>query len=165
MRRRSRPSPLGVFASVTVVIALTAAAPVTASTSARPWDRSRANYLYGGQFNYLADVNDNDNRLLAASGADFRGTFPQIADPRYVSSILVKHIKPPVRCRVPAVKNKPLAVAVLAIVKRHCSLGKIGRAFSTVVKRDHVISEMPRARTVLPNQGKVNLVISRGRRP
>jgi len=62
------------------------------------------------------------------------------------------------------VKNKPLAVAVRAILKRHCSLGKIRLAFSTVVKKDHVISEMPRPGTVLPNQGKVHLVISRGRR-
>jgi beta-lactam-binding protein with PASTA domain len=62
------------------------------------------------------------------------------------------------------VKNKPLAVAVRAILKRHCSLGKIRLAFSKVVKKDHVISEMPRPGTVLPNQGKVNLVISRGRR-
>jgi beta-lactam-binding protein with PASTA domain len=80
-------------------------------------------------------------------------------------SILVKHIAPPVRCRVPAVKNKPLAVAVRAILKRHCSVGTIGRAFSKVVKKDHVISEMPRPRTVLPNQGEVDLVISRGRKP
>jgi len=115
MRRRSRQSPLGVIVSAIVVIALTAAAQVAASTSARP-------------------------------------------------SILVQHIAPPVRCRVPAVKNKPLAVAVRAILKRHCSLGKIRLAFSKVVKKDHVISEMPRPGTVLPNQGKVNLVISRGRR-
>jgi len=112
MRRLSRQSPFGLFASAAVVIALTAAAPVTAS-----------------------------------------------------SSVLVKHIAPPVRCRVPAVKNKPLAVAVLAILKRHCSVGRIGRAFSKVVKKDHVISEMPKPGTVLPNQGKVNLVISRGHGP
>jgi hypothetical protein len=147
MRGRSRQSPFGAFANAAVVIALTAAAPVTASTSGRPWDPSRGVHLYAGQVNYLADVNGNDNRLLAESGADFR-----------------KHIAPPVRCRVPAVKNEPLAVAVRAILKRHCSVGKIHRAFSKVVKKDHVISEMPRPRTVLPNQGKVNLVISRGRR-
>jgi len=62
------------------------------------------------------------------------------------------------------VKNKPLAVAVRTILKRHCSLGKIRLAFSKVVKKDHVISEMPRPGTVLPNQSKVDLVISRGRR-
>ena len=36
-------------------------------------------------------------------------------DRRLRPSILVQHIAPPVRCRVPAVKNKPLAVAVRAI--------------------------------------------------
>ena len=79
------------------------------------------------------------------------------------SSVRVKHIAPPVRCRVPAVKNKPLAAAVLAILKRDCSVGTIRRAFSKVVKKDHVISQMPGPRTVLPNHGKVNLVLSRGR--
>jgi hypothetical protein len=138
------------------VIALTAAAPVTASTTARPLDRSRAIYLYGGEFNYLADVDDNDSLAICAKG-------PRRSTLATCRSILAKHIKPPVRCRVPPVRNKPLAVAVLAIVRRHCSLGKIGRAFSKVVKRDYVISEMPRPGTVLPNQGKVNLVISRGR--
>jgi beta-lactam-binding protein with PASTA domain len=60
------------------------------------------------------------------------------------------------------VKNKPLAVAVRAILNRHCSVGTIRRAFSKVVKKDHVISQMPRPRTVLPIHGKVNLVLSRG---
>ena len=112
MRRRSRQSPFGAFVSATVVIALAASAPVTAS-----------------------------------------------------SSVLVKHIAPPARCRVPVVKNKPLAAAVLAILKRHCSVGTIRRAFSEVVKKDHVISQMPGPRAVLPNQGKVSLVLSRGRKP
>jgi hypothetical protein len=53
-----------------------------------PWDASRAVYLYGGQVNYLPNVNDDDFRLLAESGADFRGTYSrQIADSRYVSAI------------------------------------------------------------------------------
>jgi PASTA domain len=148
MRDRSRESPFGAFASAAVLIALMAAAPVTASTSARPQDLPRALHLRAGQVNYLADVSDNDNRLLAESGADFR-----------------KHFAPPARCRVPAVKGKPLAVAVRAILKRHCSVGTIRRAFSKVVKKDHVISQMPGPRTLLPNQGKVNLVLSRGRKP
>jgi len=148
MRDRSRQSPFGAFAGAAVLIALVAAAPVKASTSARPRDLPRAVHLRAGQVNYLADVSDNDNRLLAESGADFR-----------------KHIAPPARCRVPAVMGKPLAVAVRAILKRHCSVGTIRRAFSKVVKKDHVISQMPRPRTLLPNQGKVNLVLSRGRKP
>jgi Glycosyl hydrolase family 26/PASTA domain len=128
------------------------------------WDPSRAVYLYGGQVNYLADVNDNDNRLLAESGADFRGTFSRrIASPRYLSSILVRHIAPRVRCVVPTVKNKQLALAKRAIVARRCSVGKIRRAYSKVVNKGRVISETPKPRTVLANRGKVNLVVSRGR--
>jgi hypothetical protein len=53
-----------------------------------PWEASRAVYLYGAQVNYLANVNDDDFRLLAESGADFRGTYSRrIADSRYVSAI------------------------------------------------------------------------------
>ena len=42
---------------------------------------------------------------------------------------------------------------------------KIRRAYSTTVKRGRVISEKPRFGTVLPGGGKVNLVVSRGRKP
>ena len=42
--------------------------------TASPGMRSRAVYLYGGQVNYLPNVNDDDYRLLAESGAHFRGT-------------------------------------------------------------------------------------------
>jgi Glycosyl hydrolase family 26/PASTA domain len=129
-----------------------------------PWDPSRAVYLYGGQVNYLANINDDDQRLLAESGADFRGTYSRrIANPRYLSSILVQHIAPPVQCVVPNVKNKPLAAAKRAILARHCRVGKIRRAYSKV-KKGRVISEKPKPRVVLPNRGKVNLVVSRGRK-
>jgi Glycosyl hydrolase family 26/PASTA domain len=130
-----------------------------------PWDPSRAVYLYGGQVNYLANVNDNDNRLLAESGADFRGTFSRrIANAHYVSSILTQHFAPPVKCLVPNVKNKPLAVAKRAILARHCRVGKIRRAYSKRVKKHRLISEKPKPGTVLPGGGKVNLVVSRGRK-
>jgi hypothetical protein len=130
-----------------------------------PWDPSKAVYLYGGQVNYLANVNDNDNRLLAESGADFRGTYSRrIANARYVSSILTQHFAPPVKCLVPAVKNKPLTAAKRAILARHCRVGKIRRAYSKSVRKGRVISERPKPRTELPNRGKVNLVVSRGRR-
>jgi len=65
---------------------------------------------------------------------------------------------------VPNVKNKPLAVAKRAIFARHCRVGKIRRAYSKVVKKGRVISETPKPRTVLPNHGKINLVVSRGRK-
>jgi hypothetical protein len=129
-----------------------------------PWDPSRAVYLYGGQVNYLADVNDNDNRLLAESGADFRGTFSRrIANARYISSILTQHFAPPVECRVPPVKDKPLAAAKRAIRARHCRLGHLRRARSAHVKRGRVISQRPRAGARLKAGASVALVVSRGR--
>jgi hypothetical protein len=43
-------------------------------------------------------------------------------------------------------------------------VGKIRRAFSKTVKRGRVISEKPKPGMVLPKRGKVNLVVSRGRK-
>jgi len=43
-------------------------------------------YLYAGAVNYHPDAKDGDHRLIAESGANFRGTFAsRIADPRYIS--------------------------------------------------------------------------------
>jgi beta-lactam-binding protein with PASTA domain len=67
-------------------------------------------------------------------------------------------------CRVPNVRGKKLAVARSAISKAHCSLGKVKRKKSKRVKRNRVIAQSPKAGTQLPNLGKVNLVLSRGRR-
>jgi beta-lactam-binding protein with PASTA domain len=45
-----------------------------------------------------------------------------------------------------------------------CSTGGVHRAFSATVKTGRVVSEHPSAGTHLANGGKVNLVVSRGRR-
>lgn len=129
------------------------------------WDPSRAVYLYGGQVNYLANVNDDDQRLLAESGADFRGTYSQrIANPRYLSSILTRRITASPRCLVPAVTNKPLAAAKRAIRAAHCQVGQIRLAYSARVQRRRVISQRPHAGTRLKNGGRVDLLVSRGHR-
>jgi uncharacterized delta-60 repeat protein len=70
---------------------------------------------------------------------------------------------PPPRCRVPNVRGKKLPVARSAITKAHCKVGKVRRKTSKKVKRGRVISQRPKPRTTLPNRGKVNLVVSRGR--
>jgi hypothetical protein len=129
------------------------------------WDPSRAVYLYDGQVNYLANVNDDDQRLLAESGADFRGTFSRrIANPRYTSSVLTQRIAPSVHCLVPAVKNETLAAARHAILAHHCGVGHVRLSYSARVKRGRVISQRPRAGTRLKKGGRVDLVASRGRR-
>jgi hypothetical protein len=124
------------------------------------WTPSNAVYLDGGQVNYMPNVADGDVRLLAQSGANFQGTYSsRIANPRYISSILTQQVTPPVRCLVPDVRNKSLAAAKRTIRARNCQVGTIRRAYSSVVTNGNVISQAPKPHTVLPNSGKVNLVI------
>jgi hypothetical protein len=68
-------------------------------------------------------------------------------------------------CVVPKATGKTLPAAKRAIARAHCRVGKIGRAYSKLVKSGRVISEDPTPRTVLRKGAKVNLVVSRGRRP
>ncbi len=72
-------------------------------------------------------------------------------------------LKPPIRCVVPNVKGKKLAVAKSAIKKHKCKVGKIVRAFSKV-KKGLVISQKPAPGKQLREGSKVNLVVSKGRK-
>jgi hypothetical protein len=67
-------------------------------------------------------------------------------------------------CGVPDVRWKALRAAKRAIVRADCRVGKIRRAYSTYIKRRRVISQKPASGRVLPIGGKVNLVVSRGRK-
>jgi hypothetical protein len=66
-------------------------------------------------------------------------------------------------CGVPKAVWKTLPAAKRAIVRGGCRVGRTRRAHSWG-KRGLVISQNPRSGTVLPIGGKVNLVISRGRK-
>jgi FG-GAP-like repeat/PASTA domain/FG-GAP repeat len=74
-------------------------------------------------------------------------------------------INEPGLCNVQFVKGKTLRVTRRRLEHGHCRLGEIGRAYSATVKKGSVISQKPRFGAVLPAGGKVNLVVSRGRRP
>src|SRR5262249_28210368 len=53
-------------------------------------------FLYNNQVNYAPNANDGDSRLLAESGADFRGTFANaIASSRYISTVAAIDTVPP----------------------------------------------------------------------
>jgi hypothetical protein len=69
------------------------------------------------------------------------------------------------RCVVPNVRGKTLPGARRAIARTHCSVGKIRRAYSKIVKKGRVILEKPKPGTLLPSRGKVNLLVSRGPLP
>jgi hypothetical protein len=66
-------------------------------------------------------------------------------------------------CTVQEVRRRALPTAKRTIARANCRVGKIRRAYSTL-KRGRVISQKPKPGTVLPKRGKVNLVVSRGRK-
>jgi beta-lactam-binding protein with PASTA domain len=66
---------------------------------------------------------------------------------------------------VPKVTGKTLAAAKTAITRKHCRTGKVRRAYSKRTGKGRVISQSRRAGQVLAPGTKVNLVVSRGRRP
>ena len=61
--------------------------------------------------------------------------------------------------------GKTLRSATRAITKAHCKTGKVTKAYSTKVKAGVVMAERPKPRTRLKGGAKVNLTVSRGRKP
>ena len=96
---------------------------------------------------------------LTISQAQQEGT---VLSPGSAVDFVISRGLPP--CKVPNVRGKKLAAARSAITRARCRVGKVTRKSSSAVRtRGRVISQRPRAGTTLPNLGKVNLVIGRGR--
>jgi FG-GAP-like repeat/PASTA domain/FG-GAP repeat len=68
-----------------------------------------------------------------------------------------------VSCKVPRVVKKTLPAAKRAIARAHCRVGTLHRT-SSRIKRGRVVSQKPKPGTVMPAGGRVNLVVSRGRK-
>jgi hypothetical protein len=68
------------------------------------------------------------------------------------------------RCVVPQVRFSPLRAARRTIRRANCGVGLIRSAYSKVIPKGRVISTTPSPGTVLPKGGKVNLVVSLGRK-
>jgi hypothetical protein len=100
----------------------------------------------------IGDLNKDDKRdlVIADSGQD-----PQIV------SVLLNATG---LCAVPQITRAALPVARRAIASAGCRVGRISRAYSRTVKRGRVVSQKPKPGTVLRKGGKVNLIISKGRR-
>jgi hypothetical protein len=90
---------------------------------------------------------------------------PDLATANYYASTVSVLANTPGLCAVQDVEGKTLQTAKLTLARAYCRVGKIRRAYSKTVRQGRVISEVPGPGTVLPNGGKVNLVVSRGRRP
>jgi hypothetical protein len=87
-----------------------------------------------------------------------------LAVANYLSSTVSVLIDAPGLCTVQDVNGMTLPAAKGMIARANCRVGKIRRAYSKTVKRGRVISEKPKPGTVLPNRGRVNVVVSRGRK-
>ena len=112
----------------------------------------------------LSDGNDaayglvvqHDGKPVAAGVADENGyTGGMIALVRYRASP---------SCKVPKVRTLLLAGANRALVRAHCSLGQVTRAFSSAVQKGRVISQRPAPGALRPEHAPVRLVVSSGRR-
>jgi len=74
-------------------------------------------------------------------------------------------IDTPGLCAVQDVRRKKLPAATLTLARVNCQIGMIRRAYSRFTRKGRVISQKPRFGAVLPGGRRVNLVVSRGRRP
>ena len=68
-------------------------------------------------------------------------------------------------CTVPKVTGKRVTFARRAIKAHDCRVGKIKRAYSNKVKKSHVINQRPKPHRRLTHGAKVNLVLSKGKKP
>jgi len=74
-------------------------------------------------------------------------------------------LTPAASCKVPKVVGKSLAAAKRALKQRHCRVGKVSYAYSSKRKKGTVSSQSRRPGKVLARNAKVNVVVSRGRKP
>jgi hypothetical protein len=104
---------------------------------------------HGPQAVKIADLNGDRKRDLA------------VANEAGSASVLLNK---PGLCTVQDVKGQALSAAKRTLAHGNCRVGRIRRAYSTV-KKGRVISQSPRFGAVLRDGGKVDLVVSRGKRP
>jgi uncharacterized delta-60 repeat protein len=107
----------------------------------------------------LAAALQRDGKLVAAGATAPISTQPfDFALARYLGD------RPPARCVVPNVRGKTLRVARSRIARARCTVGRVTRRSSQSLEQGRVISQRPQAGTRLSARGKVNLVVSGGRR-
>ncbi len=91
------------------------------------------------------------------------GCIVTMSQARSVSATFTLQSSAPV-CLVPKVKGKKLAAARSALSQAHCTVGKVTKKFSKV-KKGRVLSQRPKPGTSLAAGAKVNLVVSKGKKP
>ena len=71
----------------------------------------------------------------------------------------------PAPCRVPNVTGKRLPAAKSALVRSHCRAGSVRRIYSRSWKKGLVLSQSRKPGRVLPPDSRIDLVVSKGRKP
>ena len=90
---------------------------------------------------------------------------PDLATANHGANTVSVLLNTPGLCTVQNVKRQTLPATRRTIARANCRVGKIRRAYSKTVRKGRVTSQKPGFGAVLPGGGKVNLVVSRGRRP
>jgi FG-GAP-like repeat/PASTA domain/FG-GAP repeat len=118
------------------------------------------------QYNAPGD-NESDSYSVAVDDLNGDGK-PDLVftnlDSRNGDSFVSVLLNRPGLCTVQYVEGMTLAAAKRTIARANCRVGKVRRGYSRRVNRGRVISEKPGALTVLRARGKVNLVVSGGRK-
>jgi hypothetical protein len=102
----------------------------------------------------LGDVNGDRRPDLAVP----------VGDSRNGSTYLSLLINTPGLCNVENVVGMTLPAAKRTLARIRCRVGKVSHAYSKGMKRGRIFSTKPWFGAVLPKGGKVNLVISLGRK-
>ena len=119
----------------------------------------------GGSFRAKRDYATGRRPLSVAIG-DLNGDHkPDLATASAYADTVSVLVNATGLCGMPDVRGKTLRAARRAIVRADCRVGMIRRAYSKKVTRGRVISQQPASGRVLPGGGKVNVVVSRGRKP
>lgn len=113
-----------------------------------------------GEFTYMIGVDGTNRQELSIPYGRFIPTATPVAPPPLVDAMHVP---------VPSVHALGVSAARSRLAARHFRVGKVRYAFSAKVRKNRVLSQRPRAGAVAHRTKKlgprVNLVVSRGRRP
>jgi hypothetical protein len=113
----------------------------------------------------VADFNHDGRPDLAFSeGTDLVGSDydPPPSHQTYVFLNWTGLAAPP--CIVYDASHVPLRIVARGVRRTGCRVGRVRRRFSRTVRKGRVISQHPAPGAVLPSHGRVNFVVSRGRR-
>jgi hypothetical protein len=111
----------------------------------------------------LVATADQKSKFVGWAGA-CSGTAPTCTVVVGSDAAVTARFEPNPRCVVPRLTGELLAKARRVLVARHCTLKKVRRAYSARIRSGRIMAQSPAAGAVLPHDGGVTVVVSRGRR-